>query len=240
MERKFFGLTMAKVMRLAYQLAVRNGIKNQFCKINEKAGRKWLKNFLRRHPQISVRTPEVLSLSRARGFIPESVFEIYKPAMDTIQHNPARLYDCNKTSISVVQHKHTKILGLKDKRQISSLQSAERGSLVTSMSPSGHFMPLLHVAKRKVMNDTPPASIHACHPSGWIQSEIFSQWYLHFIKHTKPTKEDPVILVLDGYYSHTRNLEVITLARENHVDSLASHLPGATKCNPRIKLSWGL
>jgi hypothetical protein len=28
MERKFFGLTMADVMRLAYQLAVRNGIKN--------------------------------------------------------------------------------------------------------------------------------------------------------------------------------------------------------------------
>ena len=49
-------------------------------------------------------------------------------------------------------------------------------------------------------------------------SEIFSQWFLHFIKHTKPTKEDPAILVLDGHYSHTRNLEVITLARENHDD----------------------
>jgi len=79
-ERKFFGLTKADVMRLAYQLAVRNGIKNQFCNRNEKAGRKWLKNFLRRHPQISVRTPEGLSLSRARGFTSESVaqfVEIY-------------------------------------------------------------------------------------------------------------------------------------------------------------------
>ena len=122
MERKFFGLTMADVMRLAYQLAVRNGIKNQFCKRNEKAGRKWLKNFLRRHPQISLRTPEGLSLSRARGFTPESVaqfFEIYEPAMDTIQHNPARLYNCDETGITIVQHKHTKILGLKGKRQIS-------------------------------------------------------------------------------------------------------------------------
>ena len=71
MERKFFGLTMADVTCLAYQLAVRNGIKNQFCKRNEKAGRKWLKKFLRRHPQISVRTPEGLSFSRARGFTPK-------------------------------------------------------------------------------------------------------------------------------------------------------------------------
>ena len=61
MERKVFGLTMADVMRLAYQLAVRNGIKNQFCKIYEKAGKKWLKNFLRRQPQISVRTPEAVA-----------------------------------------------------------------------------------------------------------------------------------------------------------------------------------
>jgi hypothetical protein len=34
MERKFFGLKMGDVMRLTYQLAVTNGIKNQFCKRN--------------------------------------------------------------------------------------------------------------------------------------------------------------------------------------------------------------
>ena len=39
MEGKFFGLTVADVMCLAYKLVVRNGIKNQFCKRNEKAGK---------------------------------------------------------------------------------------------------------------------------------------------------------------------------------------------------------
>ena len=190
---------MADVMRLAYQLAVRNRTKNQFCKRNEKAGRKWLKNFLRRHPQISVRTPASLSLSRVRGFTPESVaqfFAIYEPAMDTNQHNPARLYNCDKTGITIVQHKQTKILGLKGKRQISSLQSAERGSLVTvitCMSPAGHFIPPLLVFPRKnmkqeLMNSTPPGSIHACQPSGWIQSEIFPQWFLHLIKQSQQKK----------------------------------------------------
>jgi len=56
MERTFFYLVMADVMHLAYQLAVRNGIKNQFCKRNEKTGRKWFKNFLRHHQEISVTT----------------------------------------------------------------------------------------------------------------------------------------------------------------------------------------
>jgi len=101
--------------------------------------------------------------------------------MDNIQHNPARVYNCNKTGITTVQHKHTKILELKGKHQISSLQSAERGSLVTvviSMNPTGHFIPPLLVFPRKnmkqeLMNGTPPGSIHVCHPSGWMQSEIF-------------------------------------------------------------------
>ena len=74
MEKKFFGLAMADVMRLTYQLAVRNDF---FYKRNEKAGRKWLKNFLCHHPQISVRTPEGLSLSRARSFTPESVAKFF-------------------------------------------------------------------------------------------------------------------------------------------------------------------
>ena len=51
--------------------------------------------------------------------------------MYTIQHNPARLYNCDETDITIVRHKHTNILGLKGKRQISFVQSADRGSLVT-------------------------------------------------------------------------------------------------------------
>jgi hypothetical protein len=75
MERKFFGLTKADILLLAYQFSVRKVIKNQFCKRNEKAGRKWLKNF--QNPEISVRTLEGLSLSWARGFTPESVAQIF-------------------------------------------------------------------------------------------------------------------------------------------------------------------
>ena len=72
LERKFWGLTMADVTNLAYQLAVRNGIKNQFCKRNEKSGRKWFKNFLPRHQEISS------SLSRARDLTPELAVQFFK------------------------------------------------------------------------------------------------------------------------------------------------------------------
>jgi hypothetical protein len=77
MERRFFGLTRPDVMRVAYQHAVRNGIKNQFCNTNEKAGSKWLKNFLHRHQEITVRTSEGLSVARARALTPESVAQFF-------------------------------------------------------------------------------------------------------------------------------------------------------------------
>jgi len=64
-------------MCLAYQLVVRNGIKNQFCMRNEKTGRKWLKNFLRRHQKISVTTAEVLQSQKRGGFTPESAAHYY-------------------------------------------------------------------------------------------------------------------------------------------------------------------
>jgi hypothetical protein len=135
-----------------------------------------LQIFLRRHPQISVRTPEVFSLSRAKSFTPESLAQFFKstkPAMDTIQLNPARLYYCCETGITIVQHKHTKIIGLRGKRQISYLKSAERRSrvtVVTCMSPTGHLIPPLLVFPRKnlkeeLMNSSPPGSIHACRPT---------------------------------------------------------------------------
>jgi len=118
--------------------------------------------------------------------------------MYNIQHNSARLYNCDETCITIVQHKHAKILRLKDKRQVASVQAAERGSLVrvvNRMSPTGHFIPplLVRVFPRKymnpeLMNGIPPGSIHACQLSGWIQNEIFTKWFINFIKHTKPTK----------------------------------------------------
>ena len=74
--------------------------------------------------------------------------------MYTVQHNPARLFNCDKNGITTVKHKHTKILGLKGKRQISSVQTADRESLVTVvtyLSPAGLFIPPLLVFPRKCM-----------------------------------------------------------------------------------------
>lgn len=71
--------------------------------------------------------------------------------------------------------------------------------------------------KMELMDGAPAGAIWGCHPSGWIQADLFTMWFDHFINFTKPTAEDPVLLVLDGHYSHTRNIDLINKARENHI-----------------------
>ncbi|KAJ8935948.1 hypothetical protein NQ314_012570 [Rhamnusium bicolor] len=90
------------------------------------------------------------------------------------------------------------------------------------MSVSGQFVPPMLIFPRKnqsqqLMKGAPPGSIMAVHPSGWVQSNLFTKWFQHFISVEKPTKESPVLLALDRHYSHTRNTEVIDMTRANNV-----------------------
>ncbi|KAG8294824.1 hypothetical protein J6590_094037 [Homalodisca vitripennis] len=56
-----------------------------------------------------------------------------------------------------------------------------------------------------------------CHSSGLIQTDLFTEWFNHFLQKTHLTVESPVLLILDGHNTHTRNVEIIDLARKNHV-----------------------
>lgn len=228
MEEKYFGLRASDIKLLAYQLAIQNNIPHPFSNDTTMAGKKWLKNFLERHPILSFRKPESTSLARVKGFTKEHVesfYNILENELTKVNFNPCKVFNVDETGISIVQHKQTKIIGLKGKKQVSKVTSAERGSLmtlVTCMSASGIYVPPLIIFPRKnmkaeLLNGTPPGTISACHPSGWIQMDIFTQWFQHFMNHVKPSILEPVVLILDGHYSHTRNLDVIDLGRKHGV-----------------------
>ncbi|KAK9700607.1 DDE superfamily endonuclease [Popillia japonica] len=112
------------------------------------------------------------------------------------------------------------------------------------MSAGGQYVPPMLIFPTKNRNDqlmrgAPPGSIYAVHPSGWIQHNLFTQRFQHFIQFVKKSENDPVLLIADGHYSHTRNMDVINLARENHV-SIISLPPYSThKLQPLDKTFMG-
>ena len=199
---------------------------------------------------MSVRRPTGTSFARAKGFNKESVdnfFTLLEKEYEKHNFPANRVFNVDETGLTVVQNKVADVVGRKGKRQIASLTSMERGSLVTliaCMSAGGDFVPPMLIFSRKNMNiqlmkGTPPGSISAVHPSGWVQASLFAQWFRHFMDTVKPSASSPVLLVLDGHYSHTRNLEVVNMARENHVVIISLPPHSTHKLQPLDKTFMG-
>uniref|UniRef100_A0A146KT86 Tigger transposable element-derived protein 6 n=1 Tax=Lygus hesperus TaxID=30085 RepID=A0A146KT86_LYGHE len=231
MEERLFGLTLTDVRRLAFELAERNGIPHSFNHAKKRAGKDWLYGFLERNPTLSLRSPEQTSLARAKGFNRVAVNQFYDLLESLMVKNhflPQNIYNVDETGILTVPNKASKVLARKGKKQVGALTSSERGVLVTTeicMNAAGNYMAPMFVFPRKKANPrlmigAPPGSFATYHSSGWIQKDLFLVWFEKFIQFANPSAQNPVLLILDGHASHTKSVELINRARDNHVHIL--------------------
>jgi len=199
---------------------------------------------------LSFRRPTGTSIARLRGFNKEDVdafFTLLETAMDQHHYSANDIYNVDETGISVVPAKMPEVLAKKGKRQIVATTSAERSSTVTcvmAMNASRKYVPPMMIFPRKLdhpllMKGDPAGAIQACHLSGWIQTDLFTKWFKHFINYAKPSASSPVLLILDGHTSHTRNIELIDLARANHVQLLSLPPHSSHKMQPLDRTFMG-
>ncbi|KAF2901770.1 hypothetical protein ILUMI_04414 [Ignelater luminosus] len=93
----------------------------------------------------------------------------------------------------------------------------------------------LTVAKRKVYlylgektgqlehsGSAPPGTEGVASPSGWMTSELFVQWIMHFIRHAKPAQASPFLLMMDNYHIFLLTLLPHTSHRLQPLDKLQS------------------
>ena len=72
-QHMMFGLSTSDIRQLAFDLAEKKKVVHPFRLNNKMAGKDWLRGFLRRHTEISIRSPKSTSLGRAVGFNKPSV-----------------------------------------------------------------------------------------------------------------------------------------------------------------------
>jgi hypothetical protein len=225
MEKSLFGLTTIEVRRLAYDLAVHLRIENHPFS-GKCAGQDWLKGFMHRHPDLSIRIPEATSVSRAVGFNRpqvENFFKVFKEALDTTHADGLKIWNMDETGISNV-HKPVNIVATKGAKIVGKVTSGERGQTVTvmcAMNAAGTFTPPAFIFPRKrmiqsLMNGAPCGALGLCSASGWTDGEIFMKWLEHFSNFVKSSKESPHILLLDGHHSH-KTLEAVLFARDRGI-----------------------
>jgi hypothetical protein len=90
-----------------------------------------------------------------KGFTSENVarfFDISESELRKVNHPAHRIFSFDETRITRVQHRRSKVVSTRGKKEVEFLTSAERGNLITvvaCMSASGTFVPPLTVFPRK-------------------------------------------------------------------------------------------
>lgn len=232
--RNYYGVTIPTLRKIAYDFATANRLKHRFDEKTRMAGMDWYYSFMARHPEISLRKPEATSLSRIRAFNKEETdifFLNLSRMMVTYGFKADNIYNVDETGISTVQ-RNSRILAPKGLKQVGKCTSGERGTLTTvinACSAAGNYISPFFIFKRKRMNpllmkQSNSNMVASVSDSGWITEQLFVDWLNHFKSFTRPSVDNPILLVLDNHESHI-SLPAYEFCKKNciHVVTLPPH-----------------
>lgn len=225
-DKRAFGLTKEQFAIVVFDFAEERKIDHRFSQEKKKAGRHFIEWFMKEF-KVSLRTPESTSIARLMAFNKESVSQFFDVLREIRKKNlfqPYQIYNVDETGISTVATKNPKILTPKGKRRVMKISSAERGINVTavcSMNATGNFVPPFLIFPRvrmqpSYMNNAPRDFVGVAHESGWMTSENFVKYLQHFIRYTRPSEDNKILLLMDNHASHL-TLEAVNLCRENFI-----------------------
>ena len=147
-----FPLTIKHVCQLAFQYMHVNNIDGFNDNKNNQAGRKWLKGFLKRHPEITLRTAKNLSIAHAMGANPTviskwfSLLEEIKTKFRIL--SPCQIWSGDETGIQNVP-KEVKVLGVKKIRTFQQVsgEQGETSTVLTFVNVAGQSVPPMIIHK---------------------------------------------------------------------------------------------
>ena len=227
----YFGLTPLEVRRLAYLCAKKFGIQMpQKWVENEQAGPDWFSGFLKRNNTLAIRTPEATSLARASSFNKVNVnkfFDKLEELYNRYSFGASDIYNTDETGITSVQ-KPVKRVARKGVKQVGAMTSAERGELVTlctAVNAAGNAIPPMLIFPRvryqeHFVRDGPVGCVGAGNHSGWMSETEFLMFMKHFVNCVRPSKDNPILLLLDNHQSHL-SPSVLDFAKSNGVVMLS-------------------
>ena len=211
--------TKAQVLSLVQQVVTAKGLKVQVT-------HGWWDSFRRRHPNITLRTAELVSHSRGLSGHPEVLMRYFDLLEQTLKENdllsePSLIYNIDETGLPL-DPKHPMVVAKKGQKHPVSRSTGDKAqvTVLSCCSASGNVLPPFVIFDRKrltpeLTRNEVPGTLYGLSSSGWIDSELFSLWFTHHFLPYAPSKR-PILLLMDGHSSHF-SPEVIRLAASDKI-----------------------
>ena len=207
-----FARTRKQVMTLVCTVMIKKG--NNDAPITNG----WWDSFMKRHPQLTLRTPEKLAYVRGIMGNKEVIGAYFDLLEETLSKNgildkPAVIFNVDKTGMPL-DHKPEKAIAEKGARIVTAHTSGDKTNItvIACGSAAGQVIPPME--KHTFTIGEIPGTMYGM-GSGWVDTELFEAWFADQFLAYAP-KARPLLLMLDGHASHYQP-ELVRLAAKESV-----------------------
>ncbi len=186
----------------------------------------WWDRFRQRHPHLTLRAGESLAYRRAVAANPDTFrhyFDQLENVLDTngLRNAPSRIFNADESGMPL-QHRPGRRIAVRGQKHVIVHTSGNKTQItvLVCVSARGNYIPPMVVFKRKGLTEDlvqgeVPDTMYGLSSSGWMDGELFSQWFqYHFLKYAPSDR--PILLMVDGHSSHY-NPQVIREAARSGV-----------------------
>ncbi|XP_064292309.1 uncharacterized protein LOC135309819 [Plodia interpunctella] len=202
----------SKMLRVqAFSFCKIKKIPNTFNDAKNAAGKKWLRLFLKRHPELARRKAQMMNPARAQKLNKDIVrdhFSKYKSVLDKLgmEHKPESIYNIDEKNCRISLHHQQEVLTAKGRKRVHQIanEHAESVTVVGCGNAIGSAIPPMILFKGKRLkpeyqDNLPPGSLVKMTPKGSMTTETFIEFINHLNKYRT---SGPCLLIFDGAKCH--------------------------------------
>lgn len=218
-------VTYKGLRRSVFAYVQKMGISHNFSRDRALAGRKWVRLFLKRHPDISMRKAQHMNAARAaklNRFIVQDYFKKLRDVMikSAITDKPQSIFNMDEKGCRLNLHKQQVVLAKKGSKRVHMIaeEHAENVTIVACGNALGQAIPPMILMKGirqkpEWSMHLPPGSVIEMTAKGSMTTQTFVKWIDHFSKF-KPAGK--VLLIFDGASSHL-DYTIVEAAEKNDI-----------------------
>lgn len=209
-----------------------NNILHPFDHSKAMAGRKWLKRFLKSHPEVANRKAQSMNPSRATKLNPSIVNDHFQKLRDILIENqlmdgPELIYNIDEKGVRLTINHQQNVLARRGAKRLHLVapEHAEKVTIVTCANAIGSAIPPMVLFKGQRLkpewyNNLPTETY--MRGKGSMTTVLFIRWLEHFARDKVACK---ALLIFDGAASH-HDANIVRAAEEHGI--ILYYLPSNT------------